>query len=158
MDKLNRLPFSGVEAKEISRWVSSSERTVATGFDASREILLDDSLRPFRILHLAVHALLNESRPDLSGLALSLIDEQGQDIDGFLRLYEIYGFDLDHELVVLSACRTAVGPEIRGEGLVGLSRGFLYGGADSVIGSLWQVDDRATAELMGFFLPRVAGK
>src|SRR6185295_13830918 len=80
-----------------------------------------------------------------------LVDEQGRPQDGFLRLNEIYNLKLGADLVVLSACQTALGKEIRGEGLVGLTRGFMYAGAPRVVASLWNVNDRATAELMRRF-------
>jgi CHAT domain-containing protein len=82
---------------------------------------------------------------------LSLIDERGQPQDGFLRLHDIYNLQLRADLVVLSACETALGKEIRGEGLIGLTRGFMYAGAPRVVASLWKVEDKATAELMKRF-------
>lgn len=105
----------------------------------------------YRILHLATHGLLNSAHPELSGIVLSLVDRQGQPQNGFLRLNEVYNLKLSADLVVLSACQTALGKEIRGEGLVGLTRGFMYAGAPRVLASLWKVDDRATAELMKQF-------
>jgi CHAT domain-containing protein len=95
--------------------------------------------------------LLNSEHPELSGIVLSLVDREGRPQDGFLRLYEIYNLKLGADLVVLSACRTALGKEIKGEGLVGLTRGFMYAGAARVIASLWGVEDRTTAELMKSF-------
>jgi len=82
---------------------------------------------------------------------LSRVDAAGRPRDGYLRPRDVYGLDLDAELVVLSGCRTALGREVRGEGLLGLTRGFLYAGAARVVASLWWVDDRATAELMARF-------
>ena len=82
---------------------------------------------------------------------LSLIDEAGQPEEGFLRLHEIYNLRLNADLVVLSACQTGLGREVRGEGLIGLVRGFMYAGAPRVVASLWKVDDAATAELMSVF-------
>ena len=102
-------------------------------------------------MHFATHGLLDSEHPDLSGLVLSLVDEKGTPQDGFLRLHEIYNLRLPVDLVVLSACQTALGREIRGEGLVGLTRGFMYAGAARVVASLWQVDDESTAELMKRF-------
>jgi CHAT domain-containing protein len=95
--------------------------------------------------------LINTTRPELSGLALSLVDSAGRSRDGFLRLNTIYNLRLSADLVVLSACQSALGKEIAGEGLVGLTRGFMYAGARRVIASLWQVSDSATAELMKKF-------
>lgn len=105
----------------------------------------------YRVLHFATHGLLNSQHPELSGIVLSLVDERGRPQDGFLRLHEIYNLKLGADLVVLSACQTALGKEIKGEGLVGLTRGFMYAGAPRVVSSLWNVDDRATAELMKRF-------
>lgn len=82
---------------------------------------------------------------------LSLVDEQGRERDGFVRLGDLYGLDLAADLVVLSACRSALGEEIHGEGLVGLTRGFMAAGATRVVASLWDVADEATAELMSRF-------
>jgi CHAT domain-containing protein len=97
------------------------------------------------------HGLLNSQHPELSGIVLSLVDAEGKPQDGFIRLHEIYNLRLPVELVVLSACQTGLGKEIKGEGLVGLTRGFMYAGAARVMASLWKVDDRATAELMNRF-------
>ncbi|HEX6047098.1 MAG TPA: CHAT domain-containing protein, partial [Pyrinomonadaceae bacterium] len=105
----------------------------------------------YRIVHFATHGLLNSQHPALSGIVLSLYDEQGRPVDGFLRAHEIYNLQLNADLVVLSACRTALGREIKGEGLVGLTRGFMYAGTPAVVASLWDVRDQATAELMSRF-------
>jgi CHAT domain-containing protein len=82
---------------------------------------------------------------------MSLFDRQGNPLDGLVRLLDIYNLDLASNLVVLSGCRTALGKNLRGEGLVGLTRGFMYAGAARVIASLWKVDDEATSELMKRF-------
>jgi CHAT domain-containing protein len=102
-------------------------------------------------VHFATHGLLNSKHPSLSGLVLSLVDEHGRPQNGFLELEDIYNLKLSAELVVLSACETALGKEISGEGLVGLTRGFMYAGAPRVMASLWRVDDVATSELMASF-------
>ena len=113
--------------------------------------MLTRDLRRHRILHFATHGTLNTEHPELSGLVFSLVDRSGKPIDGFLRLHEIYNLDLDADLVVLSACRTALGKEIHGEGLIGLTRGFMYAGASRVVSSVWNIDDRASALLMSRF-------
>ena len=105
----------------------------------------------FRIIHFATHGWLNSDRPELSGVVLSLVNQKGQTQDGVLRLHEIYNLQLNADLVVLSACGTALGKEVRGEGLIGLTRGFMYAGAPRVAATLWKVDDAATAELMSNF-------
>ena len=146
-----RLPFSRREADAIAALVPSSSLLEATDFAASRMLVARGALDHYRIVHFATHGLLDSEHPDLSGLVLSLVDEKGAPVDGFLRMHEIYNLHLPADLVVLSACQTALGREIRGEGLVGVTRGFMYAGARSVVASLWQVDDESTAELMKRF-------
>ncbi len=109
----------------------------------------------YRIVHFATHALLNNDHPELSGIVLSLVDQQGRSTDGFLRLNEIYNLNLSADLVVLSACETGLGKQIKKERLIGLARGFMAAGAQRVVSSLWKVDDEATAELMGRFYERI---
>lgn len=109
------------------------------------------ALVDYRVLHFATHAFLDSNHPELSGIVLSMVDRQGRPQDGFLHLHEIYNLKLNADLVVLSACRTALGREVRSEGLVGLTRGFMYAGAPQVLASLWDVRDRSTAELMRRF-------
>ncbi len=118
---------------------------------------MSTDLSQYRIVHLATHGLLNSEHPELSGVVLSLVDERGRSQDGFLRLHEIDNLKLSAELVVLSACQTALGKEVKGEGLVGLTQGFMYAGAARVVASLWSVDDRATAELMKRFYQEMLG-
>jgi CHAT domain-containing protein len=124
---------------------------MALDFRANRATATSSELGQYRIVHFATHGLLNSEHPELSGLVLSLVDEQGRPVDGFLRLHEVYNLRLPVELVVLSACQTGLGREVKGEGLVGLTRGFMYAGAARVAASLWKVDDAATMELMGRF-------
>jgi CHAT domain-containing protein/tetratricopeptide (TPR) repeat protein len=146
-----RLPFSRQEADAIVASAPAGSSMKALNFKASRATATSADLGKYRIIHFATHGLLNARHPELSGVVLSLVDEQGQPQDGFLRLHEIYNLDLPAELVVLSACQTALGKEIRGEGVVGLVRGFMYAGAPRVVASLWKVDDSATAKMMEHF-------
>jgi CHAT domain-containing protein/tetratricopeptide (TPR) repeat protein len=148
---LGRLPFSGREAEAIAALAPAGQAWKATGFDASREAATTHPLGDYRIVHFATHGLLNTERPELSGLVLSLLDRAGRKQDGFLRLHDVYELELAADLVVLSGCQTALGKELGGEGLVGLTRGLMYAGARSVVASLWQVDDESTAELMKRF-------
>jgi CHAT domain-containing protein len=127
----------------------------ATDFKASLATATSPELGQYRIVHFATHGLLNSEHPELSGLVLSLVDEQGKPQNGFLGLHDIYNLNWPVDLVVLSACNTALGKEVRGEGLVGIVRGFMYAGAARVIASLWKVDDEATAELMKRFYQRM---
>jgi len=112
---------------------------------------MSDDFSRFRILHFATHGIINDKHPERSGIVLSLVDERGRAQDGYLRLHEIYNLQLSADIVVLSACQTGLGKEIRGEGLVGLTRGFMYAGSPRVVASLWKVADAATAELMKRF-------
>ena len=123
----------------------------ALDFDASRETVLGPDFGGHRILHFATHSVIDNQRPELSGIVLSRYDRSGRARNGLLRLYEIFNLRLASDLVVLSACQTALGEEVHGEGLIGLTRGFLYAGAPRVVSSLWKVDDRASAELMKRF-------
>jgi CHAT domain-containing protein len=150
-----RLPFSRYEADGVIALTPKGTGLKATGFNASRDLAKSRELNQYRILHFATHGLLNSERPELSGLVFSLIDQKGKPQDGFLRLHEIYNLQLNADLVVLSACETGLGKEIKGEGLIGLTRGFMYAGAPRVVASLWSVDDFAAAELMKLFYQRM---
>lgn len=146
-----RLPFSRDEAASIVAAATSQQSFQALDFKASLKTIRTSDLSKYRYLHFATHGLLNSEYPELSGILLSMIDENGKQVDGFLQLHEIYNLKLVADLVVLSACQTAVGKDVKGEGLMGLTRGFMHAGAKSVIGSLWKVDDAATAALMAEF-------
>ena len=146
-----RLPATRQEAEAVAALAAPGEVLTAFDFDANREIVLGESLRSYRFVHFATHGVIDTRTPALSGLVLSLYDQQGRPREGFLRLHDVYRLRLDAELVVLSGCRTALGTQLRGEGLWGLTRGFFSAGAKRVMASLWQVEDRATAELMQHF-------
>lgn len=146
-----RLLSTRQEAEAILSVIPAGEGSIAIGFDASRAKAMSPELGQYRIIHFATHGLMNNAHPELSGLMLSLVDEEGRPQDGFLRLHDIYNLNLPADLVVLSACNTALGQDVRGEGLVGIVRGFMYAGAARVVASLWKVDDEATAELMKRF-------
>jgi CHAT domain-containing protein/tetratricopeptide (TPR) repeat protein len=146
-----RLPASGREAEEIAGLAPPGEVWIARGFAASREAVLAGALRDFRVVHFATHAVADTRTPELSGLVLSQVDEAGRPRDGFLGLSDVYDLRLDAGLVVLSGCRTALGKEVRGEGIMGLTRGFLHAGVPRVVASLWPVQDRAATELMTRF-------
>ncbi len=146
-----RLRETRREAERIVGFAPPGHVRKAVDFEASRRTATDGSLAGHRIVHFATHGLLNSERPEMSGLVLSLVDAQGRPQEGFLRLPDVYDLKLDADLVVLSACQTALGKDVRGEGLLGLTRGFMHAGAPRVVASLWRVDDLATAELMGRF-------
>jgi CHAT domain-containing protein len=158
MQNFVRLRFSRTEAEEITRAAASGTTLKALDFEASRERVMKPDLGEYRIVHFATHSLLNDEHPELSGVVLSLVDRNGRPQNGFLRLYDIYNLRLGADLVVLSACRTALGQEIKGEGLIGLTRGFLYAGAPRVVATLWEIDDRTTAEAMKKFYEGMLGR
>ena len=150
--ELPRLEGSRREADSILALVPKNSQFAALGFDASKKAIMGDpDLKRFRILHFATHTRLVDDHPELSSLLLSLVDAQGNPQDGFLRLKDMYNLRIAAELVVLSACETALGKEVKGEGLISMVRGFMYAGTPRVIASLWKVDDDATAELMTEF-------
>jgi CHAT domain-containing protein len=149
--ELGRLLSTSFEAEAIAKLVPGERRLLASGFAANREAVLDGALGDFRYIHFATHGLVDSRYPGLSALVLSQFDARGNRQDGFLRLNDIYNMKLSADLVVLSACDTALGREVRGEGLIGLTHGFMAAGARSLVASLWQVPDRATAELMAQF-------
>ncbi|HEX7330636.1 MAG TPA: CHAT domain-containing tetratricopeptide repeat protein [Pyrinomonadaceae bacterium] len=151
LTSLRRLRFSRQEADEIARLAANDPKLHAVDFEANRKLATSAELNQYRVVHFATHGLINNQHPELSGIVLSLVDEQGKPQNGFLRLYDLYNLKLSADLVVLSACQTALGKEIKGEGLVGLTRGFMYAGAPRVVASLWQIDDRASAEFMKRF-------
>jgi len=146
-----RLPFAAEEVQAILGLVPPDQELAAVGPDATRQVFLDGRLAPYRIIHVATHGRIDTSRPELSEIALSCADARGRLINGHLPAYELYHLQLNADLVVLSACDTALGKEVRGEGLIGLTHGLLHAGASAVVVSLWKVNDHATAELMTTF-------
>jgi CHAT domain-containing protein len=149
--QLSWLPHSLDEARAILKVAPSGDSFLALDFKASRATAMSPHLSQYRIVHFATHGILDSQRPELSGLVLSTVDENGRPQDGYLRLHDIYNLNLPTELAVLSACETGVGQKIKGEGLIALTRGFMYAGARRVVASLWKVNDAATAELMAQF-------
>jgi CHAT domain-containing protein/tetratricopeptide (TPR) repeat protein len=150
-----RLPFTRLEATKLIALVPTNSSFSAMDFQANRDAVLSPELSQYRYVHFATHGLLDSERPGLSSLVLSMVDAEGKPQDGFLRANDIYNLKLPAELVVLSACQTGLGKEIKGEGLVGLTRGFMYAGARRVVVSLWNVNDKATAELMTKFYAKM---
>ena len=148
---IRRLVYSLQEARAIFKVTDPGRTFKALDFKASRATAMSPELAKYRIIHLATHGIVNLRRPELSGVLFSTVDKQGRPQNGYLGLNEIYSLNLPADLVVLSACETGIGKQIRREGLIALTRGFMNAGAERVVASLWKVDDRATAELMGEF-------
>jgi CHAT domain-containing protein/tetratricopeptide (TPR) repeat protein len=146
-----RLVHSSEEADAIVATTPRGTALVARAFDANRETAMTPSVGGYQIVHFATHGFFNSEHPELSGIVLAMVKPDGSKINGFMPLQDIYKLNLSAQLVVLSACETALGQDIKGEGLVSLTRGFMYAGSRSVVTSLWKVDDRATAKLMEHF-------
>jgi CHAT domain-containing protein/tetratricopeptide (TPR) repeat protein len=154
---IQRLPNTQQEAKQILALVPPNQREAACSFAANYDTVTQPQksrLDQYRNVLFATHGFINSSNPQLSGLVLSLVDAKGKPRDGFLRLHDIFNLQLNADLVVLSACQTGLGEDIRGEGLVGLTRGFMYAGTKRVVTSLWNVDDAKTAQLMTSFFQK----
>ncbi|MBD2197971.1 MULTISPECIES: CHAT domain-containing tetratricopeptide repeat protein [Calothrix] len=146
-----RLVNTATEAKEILKLIPTESSLEALNFDANYNWATSKALNQFRILHFATHGFVNQDQPALSGIVLSLVNQQGKAISGYLRLADLFNQDYPAELIVLSACETGLGKNINGEGLVGLTRGLMYAGAARVAVSLWQVSDEGTSILMQEF-------
>jgi CHAT domain-containing protein len=146
--RIPRLLYTRQEADRILAVAPGAANLKAVDFKASLATALGGELHKYRYVHFATHGYIDSEKPALSAIVLSLVNERGETQDGLLKTHEIYNLDLPAELVVLSACRTGLGKEIKGEGLVGLTRGFMYAGAARIIVSLWNVSDKGTADLM----------
>jgi CHAT domain-containing protein/Flp pilus assembly protein TadD len=147
-----QLPNTRQEAAAILALAPASQRFTVQDREASRAAVLNGDLRSYRFLHFATHGSFAADDPDGGRLALAQVDPHGQRVaNGFLHLADIYELDLRADLVVLSACQSALGREVRGEGMMGMTRGFFYAGAERVLVSLWNVSDQVTVELMWRF-------
>lgn len=143
-----RLPFTRWEADRILAVARAGSNLKALDFRANRAMATSGELSKYRYVHFATHGYLDTTRAGLSAIVLSLYDHDGKPQNGFLRTHDVYNLKLPAELVVLSACETGLGKDVRGEGLEGLTRSFMYAGARRVVVSLWNVNDKATAALM----------
>jgi CHAT domain-containing protein/Tfp pilus assembly protein PilF len=152
---LARLNGTRVEAEQISKLAKTSggQADVWLDLDASEENLGTRDISKYRIIHVATHGLLNAERPQFTGVVLSLVGNKTR--DGFVRTDEVFNLHLGSPLVMLSACETGLGKEKRGEGVMGLTRAFMYAGAPTVGVSLWSVADKSTADLMTDFYQRL---
>ena len=149
--RLNRLIHASEEADAISEVAPWGTTLVAKGFDASRETAMSSEVSRAQIVHFATHGFLDNEHPEMSAIVLTMTDRNGVKTNGVMPLPDIYSLNLSADLIVLSACQTALGKDIKGEGLVGLTHSFMSADAKSVVASLWKVDDRATAALMRDF-------
>jgi CHAT domain-containing protein len=155
---LSRLPYSRKEAMTIASLVPEGQRKIVLDFEVNYQTATSAELGEYRFVHFATHGLLDTEHPELSGILLSLVDKEGRPQEnGILRLGDVYNLKLPVDMVSLSACETALGKLMGGEGLVGLTRGFMYAGAPRVLASLWKVEEAATAELMVRFYEGILG-
>lgn len=146
-----RLVFSAQEAKRILEIYADESPKIVLGLNADLSTATSEELSKYRIIHFATHGFINSLQPELSGIVLSLFDDNGREQSGYLTANHIFNLKLNADLVVLSACQTGAGREIRGEGVLGLTRGFLYAGAERVMFSLWNVNDESTSIFMSKF-------
>jgi CHAT domain-containing protein len=152
---LMRLSGTRTEAEQIAKIArtTGAQADVWLDLNASEDNVETRDMTKYRVVHIATHGLLNAERPQFTGLVLSLVGNKKE--DGFLRTDEVFNLKLGAPLVILSACETGLGKEKRGEGVIGLTRAFMYAGAPTVGVSLWSVADRSTAELMTNFYKRL---
>ena len=154
---LKPLTFSKFEIQKLSE-LGGSASLIARGFAASRETLMTVDLSQYSVLHFATHGVFDPKNPEVTGFFLSMLDDAGQPQNGFITTPDIYALHAPVDLVVLSACRTGLGKGVRGEGLIGLTSGFMHAGASSVAATLWKVDDNATSVLMEHFYTNMLQK
>ena len=146
-----RLLHSSEEADAISAAAPRGTTMVAKGFEATREMAMSQRIGEYQIVHFATHGVFYNKHPELSGIVMTMVDRAGTEKNGVMPLQDIYSLDLSAELTVLSACQTGLGKDVSGEGLVGLTHSFMSAGSNTVVASIWKVDDRATANLMADF-------
>lgn len=148
---LPRLPGTRQEAESIAAEAQAADSEILLGFEANRDRAISPEAGDYAILHFATHSLFDDEHPENSAVVLSEFRKDGSPVNGSLELKDVYGLRLSANLVVLSACETALGKDIQGEGIVGLTRGFLFAGAPHVVATLWRVDDEASSEFMKWF-------
>ncbi|HMH43423.1 MAG TPA: CHAT domain-containing protein, partial [Pyrinomonadaceae bacterium] len=152
---LARLSGTRTEADAISQIAKAggAQADLWTDLNANEDNVRSHDMTGYRFMHVATHGLLDAERPQFTGVVLSLVGNKTN--DGFLRTDEIFNLKLGAPLVMLSACETGLGKEKRGEGVIGLTRAFMYAGAPTVGVSLWSVADKSTADLMTDFYKRL---
>jgi CHAT domain-containing protein len=153
---LGPLPNARAEVQKIASLYSKDQVTVLEGKQASEKNFKQTDLQEYKRIHFASHGLIDEEKPEFSSLVLSS-DEKGSE-DGYLTMREVFDLKLNADLVVLSACKTGLGKEVRGEGVTGISRAFLCAGTPSVLVSLWDVYDKSTADFMASFYKNMETK
>ena len=154
---LERLKYSGIEVNNIAKLFPSGNADLLLRGSATEEKVKEEGiLEKYQYVHFATHGIVNERKPDFSGIVLTQDEDPNE--NGFLQAAEIFNLSMNAELVVLSACQTGLGKMVRGEGIVGLTRAFMYAGTPSVLVSLWSVSDISTSKLMEKFYENLIKK
>jgi len=146
---LSPLPYSRKEAKNVVKFFPKENRRIYLDNQANEALIKTLPLTDYQVIHFACHGLLDEYFPFRSALVLSRGDK-GEEV-GFLQVREIYNLKMKAEMIVLSACQTGKGKLEYGEGVLGLPRIFFYTGAQSVLTSLWRINDKSTSKFMNLF-------
>jgi CHAT domain-containing protein/tetratricopeptide (TPR) repeat protein len=154
---LPRLPFD-TTIDTISGLVPPAQRLILRGFDATADELRKRRLEDFRIIHLSTHALVDDRTPELSSIALSMVNRNGKRVDGFLHSYQLAQLNLDGSTVVLSACRTALGKQVSGEGIAGFASSLFFAGAAQLVLTLVNVDAEGSEVLLAEAYRRALGR
>jgi CHAT domain-containing protein/tetratricopeptide (TPR) repeat protein len=149
--QFGRLPGSAREAESVARIFPMGQVRKFLGFEAKRSLFTDGKLQDASVIDLATHGSISSEHPEDAAITLSRVDEHGREIEGSLSAEDVSQLDLRANLVVLSSCRSAVGRNVPGEGIVGLPQAFLSAGVSGVVTSLWNVDDERTSQLMALF-------
>lgn len=147
--KFERLDYTKREVESLAQLYRKDQVKIYVGERATESAVKKEALKDYQYIHFATHSVVDEDMPARSGVILSPIGERNE--DGILQMREIFGLELNADLVVLSACKTGLGKMVKGEGLVSLTRAFMYAGAESLVVSLWSVSDESTAEFMKSF-------
>lgn len=151
-NNLTRLPYSALEASAVTKALGSSDTIQLSGFDATTDRVLQLPSRDLAVLHFATHAVARQDSPEQSALYLSEYTADGSLLpDSRLTANDIARSGLRADVVVLSGCATGDGASLRGEGVLGLTYGFLANGSHSVVATLWPVEDASTARFMNEF-------
>ena len=158
-DKFNELKYSKYEVESILQLLKSENNNLAYFFADATEEKFKSKANNFNIVHISSHSFINETHPQISGIVFAQTPDKSSDEDGILYSGETYNLDLNADLVVLSSCESGLGKLVKGEGMMALTRGFIYSGAANIIFSLWKVPDKITSELMiEFYTQMLTGK
>ncbi|QQS36612.1 MAG: CHAT domain-containing protein [Ignavibacteriales bacterium] len=155
-DELKYSEWEVKSALEILASKTLAKQSAGLFYEDASETSFKTNVSRYDIIHIASHSFINDEHPELSGIVFAKQDEIFSTDDGILYSNEAYNLELNADLVVLSSCESGIGKLVKGEGLMALTRGFIYSGADNIIFSLWKIPDKHTSELMVEFYKQVA--